>query len=301
MHGPGCPLTRRFTPQLQEHIGQSRSWSGMAEMSGLRLAVAGLGAIGLQVARRVDAGEIDGLELVAVSARDSEKAARSLSDFRNTPKLMPLERLPEIADVIVECVPAQHFLSVAEPAIRSGRTFIPLSVGALLGHMHLVDLAREKGARIVVPSGAILGLDAVRAVAEGDVHSVRLVTRKPPKGLAGAPLLVEKGISLEGLSEPMMVFSGSAREAAKGFPANLNVSVALSLAGIGPDLTEVELWADPSVTQNTHTVVVKSASSNLTMTIENLPSAENPRTGVITALSVIAALRRLTAPLVIGT
>lgn len=270
-------------------------------MGQLRLAIAGLGAIGLEIARRVDAGGIDGLSLTAVSARDAAKAERNLASFRTVPKLLPLNELAEEADVIVECVPAACFLQAAEPPIRLGRTFMPLSVGALLGHMHLVDLARETGARIVVPSGAILGLDAVRAIAEGEVHSVKLVTRKPPAGLAGAPLLVEKGISLEGLTEPLRVFSGSAREAAKGFPANLNVSVALSLAGIGPDRTEVELWADPTVTHNTHTILVKSASSNLTMTIENIPSAENPRTGVVTPLSVIAALRRLTSPLVIGT
>jgi len=270
-------------------------------MRQFRLAIAGLGAIGLQVARRVDAGDIDGLTLTAVSARDVAKAERNLSGLRAMPKLLPLDKLADEADVVIECVPAAHFRAAAEPAIRQGRIFMPLSVGALLSHMDLVDLARETGARIVVPSGAILGLDAVRAVAEGDVHSVQLITRKPPAGLAGAPLLVEKGISLEGLSEPLMVFSGSAREAAKGFPANLNVSVALSLAGIGPDRTQVELWADPNVTHNTHTILVSSASSNLNMTIENIPSAENPRTGIVTALSVIAALRRLTAPLVIGT
>lgn len=267
----------------------------------VKLAIAGLGAIGLQVARRVDAGEIEGLTLTAVAARDAAKAERNLAGFRTMPKLLPLAALGEEADVVVECVPAALFLEAAEPPIRMGRIFMPLSVGALLGHMHLVDLARETGARIVVPSGAILGLDAVRAVAEGEVHSVKLVTRKPPAGLAGAPLLIEKGISLEGLTEPMCVFSGSAREAAKGFPANLNVSVALSLASIGPDRTQVELWADPTVTHNTHSIIVKSASSNLTMTIENLPSAENPRTGVVTGLSVIAALRRLTSPLTIGT
>lgn len=265
------------------------------------LAIAGLGAIGLQVARRVDAGEIEDLKLTAVAARDTVKAQRSLAGFRSAPALLPLERLAEVADVVVECVPAAHFLAAAEPPVRLGRILMPLSVGALLGHMHLVDLARKTGARIVVPSGAILGLDAVRALAEGRIESVRIITRKPPAGLAGAPLLAEKGISLQGLVEPLLVFSGTAREAAKGFPANLNVSVALSLAGIGPDRTEVEVWADPAVSHNTHTVLVRSDSSNLTMTIENIPSADNPRTGVITALSVIAALRRLTSPLVIGT
>ena len=105
---------------------------------------------------------------------------------------------------------------------------------------------------------------------------------------------------MDGLKEPLRVFAGSAREAIKGFPANVNVAVALSLAGIGPDRTQVEIWADPGVTRNTHTIIVTSDASDLTMTIENVPSLENPRTGRITGLSVLAALRRLTAPLVIG-
>ena len=95
------------------------------------------------------------------------------------------------------------------------------------------------------------------------------------------------------------MFSGSAREAARGFPANLNVAVALALAGIGPDRTEVEVWADPTVTRNTHTIVVRSDVADLTMTIENVPS-ENPRTGRITALSVIRLLRKRGARLRVG-
>jgi aspartate dehydrogenase len=269
-------------------------------MPPLRLAIAGLGAIGLEVARRIDQGTIAGVELVGACVRDAHMAQRKLAGFRTRPRLLAVEELVADADVVVECVPGEHFLAIAEPTIRRGRILIPLSVGALLDHMHLVDLARETGARIVVPSGAILGLDAVRAVTEGEVTSIRLVTRKPPAALAGAPYLVEKGISPHGINEPLLLFAGSARDAVRGFPANLNVSAALALAGIGPDRTEVEVWADPRVSRNTHTITVTSDSSDMTMTIENIPSAENPRTGIITARSVIAALRRLTTPLVIG-
>jgi aspartate dehydrogenase len=265
-----------------------------------RLAIAGLGAIGLPVARRVDAGAVPGMSLAAVSARDHGKARRAVAGFKSPPPILDLAALADTADVIVECLPARHFAEIAEPAVARGRIFMPLSVGALLDHMHLVERARQTGARIVVPTGALLGLDAVRATAEGTIDSVTLETRKPPAGLAGAPLLVERGISVDGLTEPLLVFEGSAREAIAGFPANVNVAVALSLAGIGPDRTRVKVWADPGVTRNTHRVIVKSDSSDLTMTIENIPDAENPRTGKITALSVLAALRRLTAPLVVG-
>jgi aspartate dehydrogenase len=266
----------------------------------LQLTIAGLGAIGLAVARRIDAGAVPGIALAAVAARDREKAVKSLAGLRSPPPLLSLAALAEAADVVVECLPAAEFAAAAEPAIARGRILMPLSVGALLDHMHLVERARETGARIIVPTGALLGLDAVRAAAEGKISSAKIVTRKPPAGLAGAPLLVARGISLEGLQQPRLVFAGSAREAIAGFPANVNVAVALSLAGIGPDQTQVEVWADPTVAHNVHTISVKSDSSNLTMTIENIPSADNPRTGRITALSVIAALRRLTSPLVVG-
>ena len=266
----------------------------------LRLAIAGLGAIGMSIARRVDAGCIEGMTLAAVSVRDQQKAQGRLSDFANPPELLPLDALGDRADVIVECVPAAHFLEVARPALEKGRIFMPLSVGVLLTHMELVDLAREKGARIIVPTGALIGLDAVRAAASGGIGSVKLVTSKPPAGLVDAPYVVENGISLEGLSKPKLLFSGSAREAAKGFPASLNVGAALALAGVGPDETRVEVWADPEATRNTQSVTVTSECADFSMTIANVPSDDNPRTGKITAHSVIAALHRLTSPLVIG-
>ena len=152
-----------------------------------------------------------------------------------------------------------------------------------------------------MPTGALLGLDAVRAAAEGDISSVRMVTRKPPKSLIGAPHLVANAIDVESLVAPLKVFEGSARDGARGFPANVNVAAALSLAGIGPDRTSLEVWADPNIERNTHRIEIEADSARFSMTIENVPSEENPRTGKITALSVIATLRRLVDPLVIGT
>lgn len=269
--------------------------------SALTVAIGGLGAIGLAVARALDEGRIEGLRLAAVSARDTVKAQRTVAGFRTAVPVTSLSDLAERADIVVECAPAAVFAEVAEAAVARGRIFMPISVGALLRHMDLVEKARSTGARIVVPTGALIGLDAVRAAAEGTIQEVRLVTRKPPLGLAGAPYLIEHGIDMAAITEPTRVFEGSARDGAAGFPANVNVAAALSLAGIGPDATRLEIWADPSVTRNTHTITVEADSARFTMTIENIPSVENPKTGKITALSVIAALRRLTAPMVAGT
>ena len=266
----------------------------------LRVAIAGLGAIGKVVAQRIDAG-MKGCQLVAVSARDVEKAGRFVSGLRSKVDVLPLQELPKIADVIVEALPASAFAELAEPALRAGRTLVVISVGALIGRSDLFDLAEQFGGKILVPTGALLGLDAVKAAAEGTINSVRMVTRKPPKGLYGAPYLAEHKIQLENLDVPLKVFEGSARDAVKGFPANVNVVAALSLAGIGADRTTIEIWADPSTDRNRHKIMVDSDSASFSMEIGNIPSDENPKTGKITALSVVAAIRKIRGAVQIGT
>ena len=213
---------------------------------------------------------------------------------------MPLEALEPAADMVIECAPAAALRTIVQPFVAAGKTALVLSAGALLEHWDLVEVARQSGGQIVVPTGALIGLDAVTAAAEGVIHSVRMVTRKPVAGLVGAPYLVANKIDIAGLREPRKVFDGTAREGARGFPANVNVAAALSLAGIGPDRTMLEIWADPALDRNTHRIEVEADSASFTMSIANVPS-ENPKTGRITALSVIACLRKMNAPLRVGT
>jgi len=274
--------------------------SESAAQQSLKVGLAGLGAVGLEVARRLEAG-IPGLALAAVAARDHAKAQRNLPDAGTRIPFVAPEALAETCDVVLEGLPPKMFRGVAEAVIAKGRIFMPLSVGQLLENWDLIDLAKAKGARILVPTGALIGLDAVRAAAEGEIRSVTMITRKPPSGLEGAPYLVEHNISLQGLTAPKKVSEGTAREGARGFPANVNVAAALSLAGVGPDKTRLEIWADPALDRNTHRIEVDADSARFSMMIENVPSVENPRTGKITALSAVAALRGLVSELKVGT
>jgi aspartate dehydrogenase len=271
----------------REHTGKS-----------LRVAIAGLGAVGMRVADALDTG-IPGSMLAAVSANDLVAARGKLAHLRTEVSIVPIEQLEGLADIVVECAPASLLPAIAEPFLRAGKTVIALSSGALLANPALIELARVHGGQIIVPTGALLGLDAVCAAAEGEIRAVRMVTRKPVRGLAGAPYLVANGIDADDITEPMRVFQGTARQAATGFPANLNVAVALSLAGIGPDRTMLEIWADPALTRNIHRVEVEADSATFSMTIKNVPT-DNPKTGRITALSVIACLRKLGSPLRVG-
>jgi aspartate dehydrogenase len=273
--------------------------SNLSKSARLRVAIAGLGPIGTKVAQALDGG-IDGLMLVAVSAQNPEKHLSWLGKLKTPPAVLPIEQLSDAADIVIECAPGKLLRSIVAPFVESGKTAVVLSAGALLDNEDLIALAKQNGGQIVVPTGALIGLDAVTAAAVGTIHSVRMVTRKPVQGLAGAPYIVENNIDIERITEPLRIFEGTAREAAKGFPANLNVAVALSLAGIGPDRTRLEIWADPTVTRNIHRVEVESDSARFSMSIENIPS-ENPKTGRITALSVIAYLRKQRSALRVGT
>jgi aspartate dehydrogenase len=264
----------------------------------MTVGIGGLGAIGMALARSLDAG-VAGLRLIAVSARDQDRARAAVAGFHRPPEICGLEALAA-ADIVVEAAPAAVFDQIARPAIAAGKIFVPSSVGALLTRMELVEQARLSGARIVVPTGALLGLDAVRACAEGEVASVTIETRKAPRGLVGAPYLALHGIDVLGITTPSIIFEGNALEAAAGFPANVNVAAALALAGIGPLRTQVRLWCDPGVDRNIHTIHVEAAAARLTMTVENVPSEANPRTGQLTPLSVLACLRGLVSTLKIG-
>jgi aspartate dehydrogenase len=264
-----------------------------------RVGIVGLGPVGKVVAEAVATG-LDGYMLSAISAKDLGRAATFSRGLPNPVPVMPAEDMAAYADLVVECAPAAIFRDIARPALEAGRQLVVLSSGALLDSWDLVDLARRTGGQILIPTGALLGLDAVQAAAQGELRSVRMTTRKPARSLIGAPHLLDQADELAALTEPMLLFSGTAREAAIGFPANLNVAVALSLAGLGPDHTHLEVWADPALDRNTHLVEVDADSASFSMSIANVPS-ENPKTGRITALSVIALLRKLAAPLKVGT
>jgi aspartate dehydrogenase len=266
----------------------------------LKVGIAGFGVIGKKVGRVLDAG-LEGFALEAVTSGHADKARMELKGFHHAVDVVNAGELARRCDIIVECAPTHAFMDIVVPALKAGRQVITVSAAALIENMAVVDIARAYRGRIILATGALLGFDAVRAAAEGEIFSVDMVTRKPPKSLFGAPFLEKRGIDIRNLTEPLKVFEGSAREGAAGFPANVNVAAALALAGVGPDRTRLTIWADPTKTRNTHTIKVDADSVRFEMTIENVPTPEKPGTGKVTALSVIAALKSLSSSLRVGT
>jgi aspartate dehydrogenase len=263
------------------------------------VGVAGVGAIGRKVCAALDAG-IVGCTLAGVTARDREKAGRFLKELATPVPFLDLDGLVAASDVVVEASTQAHLAEIAPRALAAGKDLIVLSGGGLLGREDWVGLARANGCRILVPSAAIAGLDGVKGARVGAITAVTMETRKPPRGLEGAPWIVQQKIDLAALTAETLVFEGSATEACRAFPANVNVVAALSLAGIGPEKTRIRVYAVPGMTMNQHRIRVEGEFGRLAIEVENVPS-ENPRTGKLSYLSTIALLRDLGAPLRVGT
>lgn len=267
----------------------------------MKIGISGMGAVGMTVAKALDRGALPGMELAGFCAR-SQKRGAELNEALTTPvPIYDMDTVADHCDIVLECLPPQMFGDIAQPVIEAGKTLVVLSASQLLGREDLISRAKATGARIVIPSGAMLAIDALKAVAVGGLKSVTIKTSKPVAGLLNAPYLSKIDVDLTAIKEPYRLMAGSVTEIAKEFPANVNVAAALSLAGLGPDQTQMEVWADPALQHNLHSVSVVSDSSDFTATIQNRPSDENPATGRITAQSVIACLQQMTATVVVGT
>src|ERR1044072_5012109 len=179
----------------------------------MRVAIAGLGTIGRTLARKLADG-MPGLSLACVAARDEEKARGWLDEEGIEVPIVALDEFPAHADLAVECAPAAILEQICRPMLTAGKQEMALSCCGLLPRPEVLELAKAYGGLIIVPTGGLLGLDAVAAANEGTINSVRMTTRKPPNGLAGAPHLVKNAISVEGLNEPKLEIGRTARDAA---------------------------------------------------------------------------------------
>lgn len=202
------------------------------------------------------------------------------------------ELLRTQVDCVLEAAGVHAVHEFGSMVLTAGVDLIVMSVGALLDDVlrHDMEDSQKFGAEVILPSGAIAGLDGVRALAaSGSISEARITTTKAPKSIAGAKYLLEHRIDLP-LDTALTVFEGTAREAVMGFPRNINVSAALSLAGIGPDKTIVKIISDPKVARSRHEIWVSGAAGDLQVTVESNPLPDNPRTSALAAMSAITAM-----------
>jgi aspartate dehydrogenase len=201
---------------------------------------------------------------------------------------------------VVEAATQAALIEFAPDVLSAGKDLMMFSCGALVGREHWITLANKKDCHILVPSGAIAGLDTVKGASVGRVTRVAMESRKAPLKWAGAPYIQEHGIDLAAINAERVLFEGSAAEACKAFPASVNILAALSFAGIGADRTSIKIFATPGLERNAHRIAVEGEFGCLHLSIENIAS-ENPRTAKLAYFSAIAMLRQLGSTLRVGT
>lgn len=267
----------------------------------MKVGIAGFGTAGRQVAQALLDGRIAGAELVAVAGRDLAKAARLAAEAAPGLRAVPLAGLPALCDVVVETATGSAFPEIARTVLEAGKDLICVSAGGFLAVPDIEDIARRHGARIRIATGAMPGLDMLRCAAEGTLHKVALKTSIKPESLANEPYVLAQGLDFRHAPppEPVRVFSGTAREAARHFPRHMNVAVAISLAGIGFDRTTIDMWMDPSIPGAIHELAIDADEVCVTFVSRNFPSS-NPKTSRIVAPSILAALRARQAAVLIG-
>jgi aspartate dehydrogenase len=265
----------------------------------MRIGIVGLGIIGQALARAIDRGEV-AASLTAVHSRTLAHAQAFAGTLCRVPEVVDAHGVIARCDLVIEAATQAALTELAPAVLAAGKDLMILSVGALLEHPEWPTLAARYGSRLYVPSGAIVGLDGLKGACAGRVDTVTITTRKPPQGLAGAPYVEAHGIDVYAYTAETVIFEGSVRDACRGFPANVNVAAALSLAGIGSDRTRIRILVAPGSRHNMHDVEVEGEFGRLTTHIENVPT-DNPRTGKLAYLSAIAMLKQIVSPLQCGT
>jgi len=259
------------------------------------------------IAEAIDEGKAGNVELIAIYDLVREHAEKLVKNLvkkpviaNNAEELLTDKRI----QLVIEAASQKAVKQYAVKALSEEKDIMVLSTGALLDDeffQNLSKLAEEKKRKIFVPSGAILGLDNVKSAVMGHVDEVTLITRKPPLSFEDSSFVKKKGIDLSSLEKPLTLYDGSAREAVKLFPQNVNVSATLSLAGIGPDKTRVKIIIDPEIKEIIHEIHVKGDFGEFWTRTINKPFPTNPKTSYIAALSAITTLKRMTSSVIVGT
>ena len=257
-------------------------------MNDMKVGILGCGAIA-NIITNFAVEEKLGVDLKFFYDRDMERAENLASQVDGV-VVLDIEDMLDQVDVVIETASPQAVDEIVPQILKKGKNVIVMSVGALMDlklRNRLEKIAKENDAKIYAPSGAIVGLDGLKAASIGKIREVSLVTRKPPKSL---------GISAD---EEKVLYDGKAGDAVQKFPMNINVAAALSIA-CGKEV-DVKIIADPKVNRNSHEVRVVGDFGEFKTTTNNMRCSMNPKTSVLAAYSAIKLLKSLNEHLSIGT
>ncbi|MDB5924789.1 MAG: putative L-aspartate dehydrogenase [Betaproteobacteria bacterium] len=272
----------------------------------MRVALLGAGTIArlfLDHIRRGDLG--DDVEVVAIAGRSAASRGRVLARDYDVPFTVDIESLiSQKPDVVVEAASHEAVREYCQPLLAKGIGVIVLSGGALCDdelRSSLEHAARQSGALFYVPSGGIAGLDALKAACVAGVDEVKITVMKPPAAWKNIQYVEQLAIDLDRLTEPHILYEGTARGGVPLFPANVNIAAVLSMAGIGFDRTRLKVLADPALKHNTHMIEIRGKTGNISIKVENVPAPDNPKTAWLACYSALAALKLAKSPIRYGT
>ena len=273
---------------------------GFNSVRKFKAGIIGCGTIGTHLARVLVRDFRSQATLAYLCDRRPEKAESLKRRIHSPARIIPLEKLIRGSDLIIEAASAQISAEVAARALKLGKQVLMMSVGGLIDK-NLGQMSKKSRGRLWIPSGALAGIDAVLAARQGRIRSVKLVTRKPPQALMRAAYFKSREFPKLRRREERRIFKGSAREAVKAFPENINVAAVLSLAGVGALKTRVEIWTSRAYRSNQHEVTVEGDFGTIHTVTRNVPFPENPKTSYLAALSAAATLKNIFSLLRVGT
>ena len=254
------------------------------------VGIAGTGALGSAVARTF----INGINGYTLTCASDIKPNKNLNI-----SYVSFTEMAQNCDLIIETLPPPIVPDLCEKVFKEDKDMIMLSACAILLFPEILERHKRVNSRILVPSGALAGIDGGTALAQMGIKNAHIASTKPPKGFSNAPYIIQNNINLNKIKEKTLLFSGNALDAAQGFPANVNVAATLSIAGIGAEKTIVEIWADPNAIGNCHEIKVEGEFSSITAKVENIPDPANPKSSMLAAQSIISLLKKLNEPLVV--
>ena len=274
------------------------------------IAIIGCGAIGYEISKSIDNQNVPNCRILALFDEDEERLNHLEKDLTNKPDAIFINFDDFInsdvfkkIDFVIEAASIEAAQRYSVRLLEKGKDIMIMSTGSFsnsLFNQEVLHLIRTKGRRVYLPSGAIGGADILRAV-KGYVEEVVLITTKSINSIKGAPFFLRHGIKVESIVEQTTIFDGSAEEAIKEFPSNVNVSALVSLAGIGFHKTRVKVVVDPYLETNQHEIKVKWKYGQFYIRINNSPSPSNPKTSYLAVLSAIECLKSaLTSDIQIG-
>ena len=267
-----------------------------------KVGIIGCGAIGKALANFIDQQLSDKIKIAALCDLDYSKA-KYLSGLlkKSRPKVTQIDSLIASCDLVIEAASAKISRDIVNKCISKKKDVLVMSVGGLiLKYKALFEKARKKGINIYLPSGAICGLDGLKALSLSKIDSVTLITRKPPQSLEGADFFRFRKISLANIKKEKDVFVGNAKDAIKYFPKNINVAMLLSIAGLGVEKTKVIIKTSPNFKTNSHEIIIQSKAGTIRTLSDNVAFKENPKTSYLAALSAMVVLRGIFDRIKIG-